>query len=400
MSLWKYSLRAFYARLVLCAVVLFPAVFPAGAAAKTAGGPVLAAHARSAVLMDATTGMVLFEKNEHERLPIASVTKVATMLVVFDALDRGQVRLTDAVRTSDYAASMGGSQIYLQAGEQMTLRDMLKGVAMSSANDAAVAVAEHLAGSEANFVRLMNGRSHALGLRDTHFVNTNGLPAANHYSSAYDVAVLSRALLEHHGVTEFTGAYSDHLRKHSDKPFWLVNTNKLVRFFQGMDGIKTGYTAEAKFCLAASAKRQNFRVIAVVLGEPTASIRNAEVTEMMNYAYSQYDIKPVYKRGQTVMLAPVMRGQLQAVAVIATRPVGLLVNKMDQSVTGRVVTDLRPLVAPVKKGQFAGVIKIVDGDKVLSTIPVIVAADIGQASMLEMLGRSLRSLFLFGVSTG
>ena len=398
MSLWKYSLRGLCKQVSLCVVLLLPVTSVGAVAAARTENPVLAAHAKSAVLMDATTGTVLFEKNEHERLPIASVTKIATMLIVFEAIDRGQVRLTDSIRTSDYAASMGGSQIYLQAGEQMTLRDMLKGIAMSSANDAAVAVAEHVAGSEANFVHLMNTKSRALGLRDTHFANTNGLPHANHYSSAYDVAVLSRSLLEHHGVTQFTGAYSDHLRQNSGKPFWLVNTNKLVRFFRGMDGIKTGYTAEAKFCLAASAKRLHFRVIAVVLGEPMAPTRNAEVTEMMNYAFSHYEIKPVYQRGQTVTLAPVMRGQLQAVAVSATRPVGLLVNKMDQSVTGRVVNDLRPLVAPVKKGQFAGVVKIVDGDKVLLSVPLIVTANIGKASMLEMLGRSLRSQFLFGVT--
>lgn len=398
MSLGKYSLRNRYTQSVLCLFLLASVCSVSTVAKASTESPVLAAHAKSAVLMDATTGTVLFAKNAHERLPIASVTKIATMLVVFEAIDRGQIRLTDSIRTSEYAASMGGSQIFLEPGEKMTLRDMLKGIAMSSANDAAVAVAEHVAGSEANFVQLMNARSRALGLRNTHFANTNGLPSANHYSSAYDVAVLSRSLLVHQGVTQFTGAYSDHLRKNSSKPFWLVNTNKLVRFFQGMDGIKTGYTSEAKFCLAASAKRQHFRVIAVVLGEPTAPTRNAEVTGMMNYAFSHYDIKPVYRSGQTVQLAPVMRGQLQAVAVTATRPVGLLINKMDQTVTGKIVTDLRPLVAPVKKGQFAGVVKIVDGDRVLSAVPVVVAADVLPVSLLEMLGRSLRSLFLFGLS--
>ncbi len=357
----------------------------------------LAAQAKAAVLMDATTGTILFSKNEHQRLPIASVTKVMTMLLIFDAIDRSQLHLTDRIRTSDYAASMGGSQIFLKPGEQMTLRDMLKGIAISSANDAAVAVGEHLAGSEANFVRLMNVRAQGLQLKDTHFINANGLPVANHYSSAYDLAVLSRELMKHEQVTRFTGVYSDHLRQHTEHPFWLVNTNKLIRFYQGMDGIKTGYTAEAKYCLAASAKRNHFRVIAVVLGEPRAPVRNAEVTEMMNYAFSHYDIKSVYAKGQVVTLAPVWRGQLQVVGVAPTQTVGILVSKMDHSVTGTVKTELIPLFAPVKKGQFAGCVKIMTNDKVVVSVPLITVSEIEKVSFFEMLGRSIKSLFLLGV---
>ncbi|WP_245926362.1 D-alanyl-D-alanine carboxypeptidase family protein [Sulfoacidibacillus thermotolerans] len=396
--MWKFKRQNAFPKLrhalfaVLFSVTLLFPTMPTRAATDVA----LAAQAKAAILMDANTGTILFAKNEHQRLPIASVTKVMTMLLAFEAIDRGQVHFTDQIRTSEYAASMGGSQIFLKPGEQMTLRDLLKGIAISSANDAAVAVAEHLAGSEANFVRLMNSRAQALHLKNTHFANTNGLPIADHYSSAYDLAVISRELMKHEQVPQFTGVYSDHLRKHTDRPFWLVNTNKLVRFYQGMDGIKTGYTSEAKYCLAASAKRNHFRVIAVVLGEPTAPVRNAEVTEMMNYAFSHYDIKSVYAKGQVVTLAPVLRGQTQAVGVTPIRPVGILVSKMDHSITGKVTIDLLPLIAPIKKGQVAGYAKIVTNDKVVAAIPLITLSSIEKVSFFEMLGRSLHSLFVLG----
>jgi len=360
--------------------------------------PALAAQARSAVLMDASTGTVLFAKNEHERLPIASVTKIATLLLVFEALERGQVHLNDSVRTSDYAASMGGSQIFLEAGEKMSLSEMIKGIAVASANDAAVAVAEHIAGSESQFVRMMNDKARALGLQDTHFSNPNGLPIANHYSSAYDLAVLSRDLLRHEGITTYTGLYSDYLRKNSEKPFWLVNTNKLIRFYSGMDGLKTGFTSESKYCLSASARRNHLRMIAVVLGEPTSKVRNAEVTQMMDYAFSHYDAKLLYTKGQTVMQVPVLRGQDQAVAVTTRQTAYLLQNKVNKATIGHAVTEVRPLMAPVTRGQLAGTVRVVQDGKVLAQYPLYTVAAVDRVSLTEMLGRSLRQMFLQGAA--
>lgn len=358
----------------------------------------LAPQARSAILIDAITGTVLYEKRPHQRLPIASVTKIPTMLLAFEAIDRGQVRLTDRVKTSEYAASMGGSQIFLQPGEEMSLSDMLKGVAIASANDAAVAVAEHLAGSEAAFVNLMNQRARELGLRDSHFVNSNGLPAPNHYSSAYDIAEFSRELMKHEGVTKFTGIYSDYLRKGSDRPFWLVNTNKLVRFYTGMDGIKTGFTSESGYCLSATAKRGQFRPIAVVLGAPTAKVRNAEITAMMNYAFAHYDTRLLYVRGQTVTLAPVSRGRLEAVGVTPVAPVGVLVDKLRHTTTGRVITEISPLRAPVKKGQVAGYAQVMEGGRTVVRVPLVAVADVPKISLFEMMGRTLRRVLVLGAT--
>lgn len=379
----------------LCGVMLVSGM-PGFMGQACAQSLALAQNAKSAILIDAMTGTVLFAKNEHARLPIASVTKVATLLLVMEALDRGQVRLTDPIRSSERAASMGGSQIFLQAGEQMTLRDMLKGIAISSANDATVAVAEHLAGSEGAFVQQMNERVHALQLRDSNFANSNGLPAPNHYSSAYDIAALSRELLRHDTVLQFTSVYSDYLRKHSQKPFWLVNTNKLVRYYRGMDGIKTGFTSQARFCLAASAVRDHLRLIAVVLGEPTAPMRNREVTELMNYGYSHYAAKVVYKKGQVAALAPVIRGQLQAVGVAPASDVALTVGKVDGKSIGEPVIRRNYLIAPVKKGQAAGAIALVRDGKTLASVPLYAIAAVDKVSWWEMLGRAMRSMLLFG----
>jgi D-alanyl-D-alanine carboxypeptidase (penicillin-binding protein 5/6) len=275
--------------LVCGAALLFGTMQPVLAEKKPEQVQVeLAKQAVSAVLMDAATGTVLFEKNSHEKLPPASVTKVMTMLLIMEAVADGKVNWQDKIRTSEHAASMGGSQIFLEPGEEMTLEEMMKGIAVASANDAAVAVAEHLAGSEETFVQMMNERAKQLGCVDTHFSNVNGLPTENHYTSAHDLAIMSRELLKHEEVVKYTSIFQDYLRKGSEKPFWLVNTNKLVRFYEGMDGLKTGFTAEARYCLAATAKRNGMRLVAVVMGEPTSQIRNGEISSMMDFGFANY----------------------------------------------------------------------------------------------------------------
>lgn len=263
-------------------------------------GSDLAPSARSAIVMDADSGTVIYEKNSHDKLPPASITKIMTMLLTMEALKDGKIKLADKVRTSVYAASMGGSQIFLEPGEEMTVNDMLKGIAMASGNDASVAIAEKLGGTEAEFVAMMNAKAAQLGLKDTHFANCNGLPAADHYSSAHDIAVMSRELLKYGDITKYTGQYQDYLRKDSAKPFWLVNTNKLVRFYDGADGLKTGYTTEAKYCLSATAVRDGMRVVAVVMGEPNTKTRNAEVSGLLDYSFAQYANYPILKKGESM----------------------------------------------------------------------------------------------------
>lgn len=265
-------------------------------------------EAKSAILIERDTGKVLYNKNSDEKLAPASMTKIMTMLLIMEAIDQGKLKMTDKVRTSDYAASMGGSQIFLEPGEEMTVKEMLKGIAIASGNDASVAMAEHIAGSEEQFVEQMNKKAKELGLTSTVFQNPTGLPEKDHYSSAHDMAKMAKELLKYEQITKFTGVYEDYLRQNTDKKFWLVNTNRLIKFYPGVDGLKTGFTGEAKYCLTATAKKGNMRVIAVVFGASTPKDRNAQVVKMLDYAFSQYTTHPLYKRGQDVAEIKVSKG--------------------------------------------------------------------------------------------
>lgn len=349
----------------------------------------LAPNARSAVLIDQDTGQILYEKNGNERYPPASITKVMSMLLIMEALDDGKIKLTDKVRTSEYAASMGGSQIFLESGEEMTVEDMLKGIAVASGNDATVAMAEYIAGSEENFVKMMNDRAAQLGLKNTRFANSNGLPAENHYSSAYDIAVMSKELLKYEEITKYTGLYQDYLRKNSEKPFWLVNTNKLVRFYDGVDGLKTGYTSEAKFCLTATAKRDNFRVVAVVMGEPNTKIRNAEVSKMLDYAFSQFTNTVLFKTGDPIASIPINKGDKTEIAVKAEHQYSILLKKGESpsAVRYEVVTN-EEITAPIKKGDPIGKVIVYKEDEPFTEFALESPVDVAEASWWQLFIRS------------
>lgn len=355
----------------------------------------LAASARSAILIDADTGTVLFEKNADEQLPPASITKVMTMLLIMEALDQGVIRLDEMVTVSEYAASMGGSQIFLEAGEEMSVEDLLKGIALASGNDASVALAEKIAGSETLFVEMMNKRAQELGLKNTHFVNSNGLPAEEHYSSARDIAIMSRELLKYEEVTRYTGLYQDYLRKHTDKPFWLVNTNKLVRFYTGADGLKTGYTSSAKFCLTATAKRDDFRVIAVVLGVPNSKTRNAEVSQMFDYAFSQFKVHPILAKGETIGSHSIDKGSVPELEFVADRRMSVLLKKADK--TDAIRHELQvdePLQLPIGKGQVVARLNVYNGDVKIAEFPLSSPTDVRKAGWWTLFKRSATRIFV------
>ncbi|GAB7386199.1 D-alanyl-D-alanine carboxypeptidase DacF [Bacillaceae bacterium] len=357
----------------------------------------LAPNAKSAIMIEMDTGTVLYEKNPHEKLPPASITKVMTMLLIMEALDKGQIKLTDKVRTSEYAASMGGSQIFLEAGEEMTVAEMLKGIAVASGNDASVAMAEHIAGTEEAFVKMMNEKAKELGLMNTHFVNSNGLPAENHYSSAFDIAMMSRELLKHEEITKYTGIYQDYLRKDSNNPFWLVNTNRLVRFYPGVDGLKTGYTSEAQFCLAATAKRGNMRVIAVVMGEPNTKTRNKEVSQMLDYAFSQYEVHPVFKKGEIIERVAVDKGKEEYVNIVTSHQVSILTKKgEDPKRYEKEITIDRYIPAPVEKGEAVGHIIVKKEGRELSKAELVAEKTVEKANFWELLRRALRKILFIG----
>lgn len=354
----------------------------------------LAPNAKSAVLMDADTGTVIYEKNSHEKLPPASITKVMTMLLVMESIEQKKLKLTDKVSVSENASSKGGSQIFLEPNEQMTVHDMLKGVAIGSANDASVALAEHIAGTEQNFVSMMNKRAEELGLKDTRFQNPNGLPVEDHYSSAYDIALLSRELLKHPEITKYTGLYQDYLRQDSKKPFWLVNTNKLVRFYQGLDGLKTGFTSEAKFCLTATAKRGDFRVIAVVLGEPDSKKRNQEISQMLDYAFSQYTNYTFYKKGDLIAKVDVDKGDPEKMEIRAHHSMSILLKKGEDPKLFKKQVRFKELKAPIRKGETIGTIEFVNKEgKVLSRLELTSSKDILEASLWSAIKNVFRNLF-------
>ena len=272
-----------------CAAALVAAVLLILPAAAVSGGP--AVEAGSAILMEKETGTVLYEANAHDKLEPASVTKVMTLLLVMEAIDDGRLKMEDMVTVSAQAASMGGSQVYLKEGEQMTVHDMLKAVAVVSGNDAAVALAEHIAGSEEGFVERMNRRAAELGMADTTFINCTGLPAAGHLTSAYDIAVMSRALLAHPGIREFTTIWMDSVR---DGQFQLANTNKLIRFYEGATGLKTGFTDSALYCLSATAERDGMELIAVVMKCPTSEKRFEGAKALLNFGFANYTLLDVH----------------------------------------------------------------------------------------------------------
>ncbi|MCP1307175.1 D-alanyl-D-alanine carboxypeptidase family protein [Paenibacillus tyrfis] len=378
-------------------LLLLVALPPAMAEETKRAQPIeLAPNAVSSVIIDADSGTVIHDKNKDARLPPASITKIMTMLLIMEALDQGKIKLDEKVRTSEYAASMGGSQIFLEVGEEMTVRDMLKGIAMASGNDASVAMAEKIAGTEQAFVRMMNERAAQLGMKNTHFANPNGLPAENHYSSAYDIALMSKELLKHEEITQYTGLYQDYLRKETPKPFWLVNTNKLVRFYSGADGLKTGYTSEAKFCLSATAKRDNLRVVSVVMGEPDTKTRNAEVTRMFDYAFSQYTNLPIYKTGDSLGELRIGKGEVPVVPLTATHPYSLLLKKGEAADGIRHEVQLRTdLKAPIAAGDSIGKIVVYKGDQVLTEFALEAPVNVKKAGWWTLTKRTAkRMLFL------
>ena len=349
----------------------------------------LAPNTKSAILIEMNTGSVIYEKNKDEQLSPASMTKIMTMLLIMEALDKKQITMDEKVRTSEYAASMGGSQIFLEPGEEMTVEQMLRGIAIGSGNDASVAMAEKLAGSEEEFVKLMNKKVKELGLKNTKFQNATGLPVKDHYSTAHDMSVMARELLKHEEITKFTSLYESYLRENTDKKFWLVNTNRLVKFYPGVDGLKTGFTHEAKYCLTATAKKDNMRVIAVVFGAANPKERNAQVTKMLDYAFAKYQSREIYKKNMPLAMLTIEKGQKKKVSLVTSEPVALLSKKGEEKLNIRPKIILhKDVQAPVEKGEQLGTVQMLLGDKVVSETPLIASEGVKRATWFDLFKRS------------
>lgn len=333
-----------------------------GVSAFAEGEVQLEVDAKASILMEASTGEVLYENAPDEQLPIASVTKIMTMLLIMEEVDSGRMTLEDLVSVSENAMSYGGSTMFLETGEQLSVNDMLKGIAVASANDGCVAMAEHIAGSESAFVDMMNAKAAELGMENTHFMNTNGLDEDNHYSSARDVAIMSRELIKHEKIFDYNTIWTDELR---GGKFQLANTNKLIRFYDGANGLKTGSTSKALCCLSATAKRDDMQLIGVVLGAPTSEKRFSSAKAMLDYGFSHYGVKKLVTKGDAFENAEVTKGVAETVGVVSDDDCSALLEKTKNSEVTEEITMDEELIAPIEKGQRVGTVKYtIDGETV------------------------------------
>lgn len=373
---------------LLTAAVLAAVLFPARSWAVE-----LPVEAQAALLMEKTTGQVLYAKNEHEQLEPASVTKVMTLLLAMEALDEGRIRYDDTVTVSAYAASMGGSQVFLSEGEQITVEDLFKAICVASGNDASVAMAEHIAGVTELFVEQMNARAKQLGMNDTHFVNCTGLPAEGHVTSAWDIALMSRELILHHpDIRRFTTIWMDTLRGGS---FQLSNTNKLIRFYDGATGLKTGSTDAAGFCISATAERDGMELIAVIMKGQTADKRNTDAKTLLNYGFSTYALAEIAPQ-EPLAPVPVRLGTAETVQPGLPTGSTLLVEKTKAGQLTQSVELPDEVEAPVAAGQALGTLTVRAGDEVLLELPLQAEQAVEKLSWGGMLTRLLRCAFLAG----
>lgn len=349
---------------------------------------------KSVLLMDAATGQVIFLKNPHEKLPPASVTKIMSILLFMEAIDSGRTKWDEKVSCSEYAAGMGGSQIYLEPGEQMTVDELMKSVCVASGNDATVALAEHIYGSEENFVRLMNEKAKELGMKDTNFINTTGLDADNHFTSAYDIALMSRELVNKHpSVHKYMSIWMDTVR---NGEFGLANTNKLVRFYRGCDGIKTGSTSKAMFCVSETAVRNGLRLIAVIMAAPSSKVRFAEASKLLDHGFANYSSVLVGKKGDVYGTVKVAKGLKSEMDCIVPQDRKLLVKKGEERNTERIVSLNGIIRAPVKKGQKVGEIILKTKDKTIGKIDLVASQSIDKVNFFNIYSSMLSKWYTVG----
>lgn len=358
----------------------------------------LAEKAGSAILIEATSGKIIYEKNADEKLPPASMTKMMSMLLIIEKIDSAHIKWSDIVTVSENASSMGGSQILLETGEKMSVSDLFKGIAVASGNDAVVALAEYTYGSEANFVNAMNKKAKELGLKNTSFKNPHGLDAANHYSSARDMATIAMELSKYPDIFNYTSIYEDYLRKDTDRKIWLVNTNKLVRFYDGVDGMKTGYTEEAGYCLTATAKKNGMRLIAVAMNEPDSNTRNSEVTNMLNYGFSNYYAESVITTKTNLGKVEVIKGKDKYVIIVPKENVSIINDKSKDKIKANYEVKIDDVVAPVKKGDKVGTLILKEDGVKTKEIDLTVKNDVKKANFIELYSRYLKDMIAGEIS--
>lgn len=346
----------------------------------------------SGLLMEESTGTIIFEKNKDKEVAVASMTKMVAQIIILENIEAGKIKWSDVVTVSKNASGMGGSQIYLSTNEKMSVKDLFKGISMASANDATVAMAEYIAGSEDKFVVLMNKKVKELGLKNTVFKNCTGLDEDGHYSSAYDMAVIARELLSHKDIYNFAGVYEDYLRVNTPNKFWLVNTNKLVRLYDGADGLKTGHTDNAKYCLAATAKKNGMRLIAIVLGENDAKTRNSEAMSLLDYGFDNKKVQTIKSSTDVLKKVKIEKSNINEVSLYSKRDISILQDKGVNNKKYNVSVSVNNLNLPLNKGDIVGKVFVMDGKRKILTQDVIVDSDVKSLNYFQLLLSSLRGL--------
>ena len=349
-------------------------------------------NAKSGLLMEATTGEILYNKNMDEKVAVASMTKMVAQIIILENIENGTLSWDEKIKVSNNAAGMGGSQIWLQPGEEMTVRDLMKGITMASANDATVALAERIGGTEQNFVNMMNEKVKELGLKNTHFVNPTGLDEENHYSSAYDMGMIAKELLTHEEILEFSSVYEDYIRQDTPNKFWVVNTNKLIRFYEGADGLKTGFTDNAGYCMAVTAKRDDMRLIAVVLGEETGKVRNEETSELLDYGFNMYKVDLVKSKDEIITDIKIDKGDKEKISLSAKEDLLVLKKKSELSKKYDLETKLNDIKLPIKEGDVLGKVLVKEGNKVIKEAELVATESVNKLGYIKTLLETIKDI--------
>ena len=353
----------------------------------------LANGAKSAILIEASSGKILYKKNINEKYAPASMTKMMSLLLIMELIDNDKISLNDEVTASQNASSMGGSQIFLEPNEKMKVSDLIKGVAIASANDAITALAEYAYGSTEEFVKKMNEKATELGLKNTNFKNVHGLDEANHYSSAYDMSIIASQLVKHDLILSFSSIYEDYLRKGTDKQVWLVNTNKLVKYYKGADGLKTGYTKEAGYCLTSTAKRNGMRLISVVMGEDSSKNRNNDTSQLLDYGFNNYELETLISKNKKLDKIKISKGDKEQINVKLENDVSVLNKKSEDKKISNYEIIIDKIKLPLKKGDIVGKVKLnIDGEKT-RYINILSNDDVNKINLFKLYFKNIKRIF-------
>lgn len=383
----KYFVFMFSISFVFCSLFVIPVSAEESVETELIPGAV------SGILMEANSGKIVFSKEPDKEVAVASMTKMVAQILILDAIRNEKISWDDVVTVSQNASDMGGSQIYLSVGEKISIRDLFKGISMASANDATVQMAEVLAGSEVAFVKQMNQKVKNLGLKHTSFKNCTGLDEEGHYSSAYDMAMIARELLVNYPeILEFSSVYEDYLREDTANKFWLVNTNKLVRFYEGADGLKTGHTDAAGYCLAATAKKNNLRFIAIVLGEENSNVRNQEVMSLLDYGFNHYQMNLIKSKGDVLKQISLDKATKDNVSLVPISDIGVVTEKSSKKKDYTYEVKTRNFQLPVKQGDIVGKVVVKDEEKEIISVPLTVSESIYPLSFLQLFEKSVKDL--------